>query len=308
MTSSDPARVWTALSYGRAAVRRLLDGPPREPSAGATAYFRYYRAVEAQCRWMEYAGRGTRDLYSRGAVALAENALYHGVTTTCLFFSLTADRNQMIERILGLADACCHLVKGGLTVRLTVPRTRPLHRSYARAELLELLTPLMTQGLLAGFDLSGLDSEVSVERTMEMVEWLLRLREAASQHGRRLSVSAHYGESTSPDGMERMLRLAMTLATIGVDSMGHGILLWSPETYDYRGEEVAAVLAHCRSAAMTFEVCPTVARMYGCRWDTKTLPAALKDLGDTVAFGSDAPGLLGYEGLREATMMRFSEE
>jgi hypothetical protein len=298
-SSGDPAQVHDRLAAGRSEIRRILRHDQRsrrpDPSTAATAFFNLYAAVEAHCEWMEQGGAGSRDLYARAPVALAARAGAHGVVRTDLFFSLVEDRQQMRDRVRGLLDAADALPRDALHFRLTVPRSRRFQRAWVTPELLDLLAPLIEQGLLDGLDLSGLDAEVSADRTLLFTERLLLLRAAAGGAGSTLSVSVHFGESLSPDGLDGTLRLASSLRAAGVDSLGHGILLWHPALFATAGDATAAVLTEVLAAGVRLEVCPAVARLYGCPADAQHLPVGVADVREHVSFGTDAPGLLGYE-------------
>ncbi len=298
-SAGDPARVSGRLAAARGGIRRILRHDqgcaPPDPSTAATAFFGGYAAVEAHCRWMELGGAGSRDLYARAPIALAAEAAAHGVARTDLFFSLVEDRQRMRDRARGLLDAAGALSPDTLHFRLTVPRSRRFQHAWPTAELLELLAPLIEQGLLDGFDLSGLDAEVPADRTLLLTEQLLRLRAAAAGAGSRLSVSVHFGESLSGAGIDGMLRLASSLRAAGVDSLGHGIFLWHPALFAGADGATGAVLGELLSAGVSFEVCPSVARLYGCRTDAQNLPIGVAGIREHVSFGTDAPGLVGYD-------------
>jgi hypothetical protein len=300
-SAGDPARISDRLSVARADIQRILrygrNSPPPDPSAAATAFFDLYSAIETHCHWMEQAGSGSRDLYAQAPVALATEAAAHEVARTDLFFSLIGDRQRMRNRVRGLLDAADALSPNTLHFRLTVPRARRFQPAWATAEVLDLLAPLIERRVFDGFDLSGLDSEMPASQTLRLTDQLLQLRAAAGSGGRRLSVSVHFGESVSRDGFDDMLRLATSLRGAGVNSLGHGILLWHPALFGAADDATATVLGEILAAGVRLEVCPAVARLYGCPLDAQALPVGVADIRAHVSFGTDAPGLVGYDQL-----------
>ena len=303
-SSGDPAELGPVLAATRQDVHRV-ERSRLGPAIGTAAFFRHYRAVEAHCAWMESSGQGTRDLYLRGTRAILDNARRNGVTSTRLFFSLTERRAQMAGRIRGLADAIDSREADEIAVRLTVPRSRALHVSYSAPEIQDLLEPLTDRGLLLGFDLSGLDSEVAPSDTHVMVEWLLTLREAYGLTGRHMSISVHSGEALAADSIAESLSLIRQLVRAGVDSIAHATVLWNPGAFgNHDADDAQATLEACLEAGVTFELCPAVSRVYGVDLLSSKLLSDWFGRGGRVVLGTDAPGLFGYDELHAMRTLR----
>lgn len=301
MSEGDPCGVSEAVKKGRrkliAMLKKQKRGDPASLVAAQSAFFSLYALIERHCRWMEFEGRGSRDLYNRGAVALREQASSAGVGCTRMFFSLTSNCSQMRERLIGLMGA--HVSCGdALKLRLTIPRSRSLWRFYKPSEVAELLFPAVECGALVGLDVSGLDSECPARETLDTVDWLIQLRSEVGPAGVGLPISVHWGENVCPEGVDATLWLVERLRLRGVDSLGHGILLWDPAVVC--GAHPAAcseILRALRASGVSFEICPTVAELYGCRRDSDGALHGVAQLAGNLVMGTDAPGILGYQGL-----------
>jgi len=166
--------------------------------------------------------------------------------------------------IQGFEDNKCLPIKG--TIRLTFISTKNGYKNLNKESLEELLKFIISDkkvaNYISGFDFSGNEKVSNIDIISFTVNRLFAFnKNFYSCYKRKLKISIHAGENFVDISPEEYLDYFERLLNLPIDSIGHGVFLWSPNKFTNYLQNIERgrkeLLRKIIEKNIEIEICPT---------------------------------------------------
>jgi hypothetical protein len=243
------------------------------------------------------------DFYRAGFEAILKSRTHERLDVLQLFVSAGRSIERLDIKMRALTDACWFAKSPEIAVRITLPRTATLQVKDSGDLVSQLIGRLSsgsaTYSRVIGIDVSG--DEVGVDWSVQTAA-LRELIDFRSTYRSPLSVSIHLGENLWRVSAPTLLEWFDDALSLGVDSIGHGVFAWIPESSLKLHESVAHLLGfeeqrrqlvhRMLETATTIELCPSTMLLTQPWLRVEDLPTRLpSEFRPPIAVGTDSPAL-----------------